>query len=50
MKSLLLITALSAFFLRESFGKPMEKLDNSDVLDPVASIVNESSEIGNKNF
>ncbi|KYQ46743.1 hypothetical protein ALC60_14264 [Trachymyrmex zeteki] len=45
MRSLLLITALSAIFLRESFGKPMEKMDNSDVLDPVALTVNESSEI-----
>ncbi|KYN07177.1 hypothetical protein ALC62_01843 [Cyphomyrmex costatus] len=44
MRSLLLIAALSAIFLRESFSKPMEKIDNSDVLDPVASIVNEFSE------
>jgi len=45
MKSLLLIIILGAFYLKESFGKPMEKI-NSYVLDPVASTINNTYEIG----
>jgi len=48
MKSLLLITIFGAIYLKDSFGKPMEKMVmiNSDVLDLVASTINNTSEIG----
>ncbi|KAL6255061.1 hypothetical protein P5V15_013394 [Pogonomyrmex californicus] len=39
----LLMTALGAIFLKESFGKPTE-VANSDVLDPVALTVNNTTE------
>jgi len=47
MKSLLLITIFGAIYLKDSFGKPMEKMMiNSEVLDSVASTINNTSEIG----
>ncbi|XP_071572424.1 uncharacterized protein [Temnothorax nylanderi] len=45
MRRLLLIAALGAIFLKESFGKPTETEANSDVLDPFVSTVNNTSEI-----
>ncbi|XP_011269660.1 uncharacterized protein LOC105259435 [Camponotus floridanus] len=42
-KSLFLIIVLGVFFLKESLGKPIEMLTNSDVLDPIT--VNNVSEI-----
>ncbi|XP_024893140.1 uncharacterized protein LOC112468256 [Temnothorax curvispinosus] len=45
MRRLLLIAALGAIFLKESFGKPTETVANSDVVDPVALTVNNTSEI-----
>ncbi|XP_036144422.1 uncharacterized protein LOC105834128 [Monomorium pharaonis] len=44
MRGLLLVTVVGAIFLRESFGKPTEMVANSNVLDPIASTVNNTSE------
>ncbi|CAL1681852.1 unnamed protein product [Lasius platythorax] len=44
-RGLLLMMVLGVFFLRESLGKPTEMVANSDVLDPIASTVNNVSEI-----
>ncbi|KAL0124689.1 hypothetical protein PUN28_006499 [Cardiocondyla obscurior] len=45
MKYLLLMTALSAIFLRGSLGKPTEIVLNSKLLGATATIANKTSEI-----
>lgn len=46
--SAVLFTALGVIFLTtsESFGKPTETVETSDVLDPIVSYVNNSSKLG----
>jgi len=43
---LFLITILGVIFVKESLSKPLEIVENSDVLDPIVLIVNNSSETG----
>lgn len=42
----MILMVLGVFFLKESLGKPIETLTNSDVLDPITINVNNVSEIG----